>query len=310
LHGSEYPKTVEVKKVAAFDKGMHQTAGTIRESLMTQREWRSEFDKVTFVLRCSGGWGRAIDIFAAQESTRIANMKAEAAAIMKGKSKNKDLEATFAEFSRKYDCNPDQIDLVERKAALPDPVLYPLDDYFTGIPRFDLVMRVDIQGKFQKEKSLASFQNSFGGLPQSAMLEITEMIFESSSSRNKRMRKKHAKKQRRRDDDHENAGRLRRDIFLPDPRPVQPYTRLKMFRPDEASLEGFQTAGCHSQYYTRMMQVCFWVIAITNPAAQIFGTQVVRACEDAEKKIMFVDDYFERVIQQHVSNLLNNGLRR
>lgn len=38
--------------------------------------------------------------------------------------------------------------------------------------------------------------------------------------------------------------------------------------------------------------------------------QVVRNCPNPVHKVMFVSDYFQRIIQQHTSNLLNNGLRR
>lgn len=44
--------------------------------------------------------------------------------------------------------------------------------------------------------------------------------------------------------------------------------------------------------------------------APFLETQVVRSCPHPEHKAMFFADYVERVIQQHTSNLLNNGLRR
>ena len=204
-------------------------------------------------------------------------MLSDAAAIKKNKDK-KDVEVMAEEFRRKYNTGPEDLDTSDRVANLPNPVLYPLVDddgdedggsSRTGLPQFDLIMRVDIQGKFQKEKSVMAFQNNFGNLPPRAMLEITEMVFSSSSMRgggggnNK--------------NSNQDSVKLQRDIFLPEPKPVQPYSRLKMFRwvcvvlcilifkklfmavcccsPDEASMEGFQTAGCHAQYYTRMMQV-------------------------------------------------------
>lgn len=37
--------------------------------------------------------------------------------------------------------------------------------------------------------------------------------------------------------------------------------------------------------------------------------QVVRNCNHPNHKLMFVQDFYERIIQQHASNLLNNGLR-
>lgn len=111
----------------------------------------------------------------------------------------------------------------------------------------------DCAGKFQKEKTLSAFQNNFGGLPPRAMLEITEMVFKSSSMR-RRKRGARVGHEQQQQGSSSDAVKLRRDIFLPEPKPVHAYTRLKMFRPDEASMEGLQTAGCHSQYYTRMMQ--------------------------------------------------------
>jgi hypothetical protein len=94
---------------------------------------------------------------------------------------------------------------------LPNPVLYPVkkresyDSATTGLPDFDLIMRVDIQGKFGKEMSVMAFQNNFGSLPPRAIFEVTEMLFKKSSGKKK--------------------GSLPRDIFLPDPRIVPDFTR-------------------------------------------------------------------------------------
>lgn len=50
-------------------------------------------------------------------------------------------------------------------------------------------------------------------------------------------------------------------------------------------------------------------IKILNDANKNIA-QVVRASSNPVHKVMFVSDYVERIIQQHASNLLNNGLRR
>jgi hypothetical protein len=133
-----------------------------------------------------------------------------------------------------------------------------------------------LQGKFGKEKSVMAFQNSFGRLPDRVMLEITEMMFKSSSSRNLLMLKK-TKGQRKKKNKHsQQAGggkqnshnnkqqvdtssivKLPRTIFLAEPKIIRPYMRMMMHKASEGTLEGFQTAGCHSQYYNRMMQVFF-----------------------------------------------------
>ena len=132
-------------------------------------------------------------------------------------------------------------------------------------------------GKFQKEKTLSAFQHNFGGLPPRAMLEITEMVFRSSSMR-RRGGGGSAQQKQQQQQRGGNAVKLRRDIFLPEPKPVHAYTRLKMFRPDEASMEGLQTAGCHSQYYTRMMQARLFVHASLRMMIMIASHFAVYIC--------------------------------
>lgn len=136
------------------------------------------------------------------------------------------------------------------------------------------------------------------------MLEITEMMFKSSSSRSSA---------RTRDgrSSESDVIKLPKEIFLPEPKLVRPYTRLKMHRADENSMDGFQKAGCHMQYYNRMMQARPICYAQSHPSAYPFFplAQVVRNCANPRHKVLFVKDFLERIIQQHVSNLLNNGLR-
>ncbi len=99
------------------------------------------------------------------EKERISQKKQELSEIRKIKNAE-DREAKLAEFNRL-----DQS--AESLAGLPNPVLYPInvignedddDSSPTGIPQFKLVIRVDVQGKFGKEKSVMAFQNSFGNL--------------------------------------------------------------------------------------------------------------------------------------------------
>ena len=94
-------------------------------------------------------------------------------------------------------------------------------------------------------------------LPDRVMLEITEMMFKSSSSRTNAVANKKKKKKNRNDP---NAGgdemvKLPRGIFLSEPKIIRPYMRMMMHKLSEGSLDGFQMAGCHSQYYNRMMEV-------------------------------------------------------
>lgn len=83
----------------------------------------------------------------AEERNRIAGMLADAAVIKKNRDK-KDVDIMVEEFKRKYrNVDPlEDIDPGELVASLCDPVLYPLDEERTGIPEFDLIMHVDIQG--------------------------------------------------------------------------------------------------------------------------------------------------------------------
>lgn len=111
------------------------------------------------------------------EKERHAKRKEELAAIRKIKDPA-EREASLAEFNR-----VGQAAGGEHSSVLPNPVLYPVGDHAagadggesdddsgdtvdaTGIPLFELLMRVDIQGKFGKEKSVLAFQNNFGNLP-------------------------------------------------------------------------------------------------------------------------------------------------
>ncbi len=131
---AEYPKRVTVKHVSGFDANMVQTTGMMESSLRAQRKWREDFDN---------------------EKARLMERKEEAASIRKIKDPA-EKEARQAEFDRGG--------IGEGSSQLPNPVLYPTDQTGdnTGIPLFDLVMRVDIQGKFGKEKSIMAFHNSFG----------------------------------------------------------------------------------------------------------------------------------------------------
>lgn len=85
------------------------------------------------------------------------------------------------------------------------------------------------------------------------MLEITEMMFKSSSSRTAMVTS--SSSLRARNKDRKKMVKLPRTIFLSEPKIIRPYMRMMMHKVSEASLEGFQMAGCHSQYYNRMMEV-------------------------------------------------------
>jgi hypothetical protein len=181
----------------------------------------------------------------------------------------------------------------------------------TGIPNFPLIMRVDIQGKFGKEKSVLAFQSKFGGLPARAMLDITEMMYKSSMQKKQKSDMKGRKRkasggacdgiahpgaEESGDLNVDNNGESRsafllpKDIFLPEPKIVQPFSRLKMFKPDEFTMDGFKKAGCDAHLLDRIMGV-------------------VRNTNDYAEKIDLFDDHLVRIVRQHVSGVLNNDLR-
>jgi hypothetical protein len=56
-------------------------------------------------------------------------------------------------------------------------------------------------------------------------------------------------------DDGKNEGLLPEDIFLPEPEIVQAYRRLKMFKPDEFTMDAFRKAGCNAHLLNRIMGV-------------------------------------------------------
>lgn len=105
------------------------------------------------------------------------------------------------------------------------------------------------------------------------MLEITQMLFKSSSSRK-----------------NANEQQLPPEIFLKESFIMQGFTRLKTFQPDEANLDGFRKAGSDSHLYNKMMEV-------------------VRSCKDPCGKIHFLNDFYERITRQHISSILNKEVR-
>ena len=94
-------------------------------------------------------------------------------------------------------------------------------------------------------------------LPDRVMLEITEMMFKSSSSRTHAITQANKKKKKNGNnpDGDDEMVKLPRGIFLSEPKIIRPYMRMMMHKLSEGSLDGFQMAGCHSQYYNRMMEV-------------------------------------------------------
>lgn len=241
---AEYPRRVKVTHISGFDNTVLQTTGMMDLSLRTQRRWREEF---------------------AAEKQRLVERREEAAAIRKMKD-SPEKEARQAEFDRLGHAG-------EQASVLPNPVLYPIADdddsdlncdaettTRTGIPNFGLIMRVDLQDKFGKEKSVMALQNTFGKLPESVMLEITEMMFKSSSSSCDRGNEGCTGADGRRSRSGANDAssvKLPRAIFLGEPKILRPFTRLMMHNNNEMSMEGFQTAGCYMHYYNRMMQATY-----------------------------------------------------
>jgi hypothetical protein len=190
-------------------------------------------------------------------------------------------------------------------------------DIRTGIPELPLILLVDIQGKFGKERSIMAFQQTFGNLPARAMYEMTEMMYRAST-RSKRLQvasasgyfctarqmgiPSHSRTQKmvgiRCPVGGSGGGgvagsdqvSLPMDIFLPEPMIMEPYSRLKAFKPDAATMNSFKSAGCHMHMLKRIMDV------VTNT-------------KDPVRKIAMFNDYLARIIRQHVSSVLNNDLR-
>lgn len=237
--------------MSGFSSSVDMTAGMWEESIRTQKKWRTDF---------------------MEEKTRLAEFKKDLASA-------KNIKDPELRAQRLRDIQDEQ-QLRGAVSDLPNPVLYPLrsddeednNESRTGIPNFSLIMHVDIQGKFGKEKTVTAFQNVFGTLPPRAMLEVTQMLFKSS---------------RRGGASTES---LPHDIFLKEPHLIQEFSRLKMFQPEEINMDGFKKAGCEQHLYNRVMDV-------------------VRSCSDPAGKIHFLNDFYERVARQHVSSILNKELR-
>jgi hypothetical protein len=257
---AEFPSEVFVKDVSGFTCSVYGTSGLWKLSLATQKQWRADFQA---------------------EKERIAKRKKELASIQN----IKDPEMRQLRMQQ-LDEDPEG-----HVSNLPDPVLYSLpsgrnadandegedgpgQEGRTGIPHFKLIMRVDIQGKFGKEKSVTAFQNSFGTLPHRAMLEVTQMLFKSS----------------RRGGGDRPVMQLPQEIFLKDPVIMQDFSRLKAFQPEEINMDGFRKAGSDLHLYNRVIEV-------------------VRSCEDPAGKIHFLNDFYERITRQHISSILNKELR-
>jgi hypothetical protein len=195
----------------------------------------------------------------------------------------------------------------------------------TGIPNLKLVMRVDIQGRFGRDKTFLNFVQKFGNLPQEAMYQMTDMMYQPSSATNVLGRasvtgyfnldKDHCRRRHRQafvpvrckrghgesgsgGGDGDPLGCMnvglndvdRKTIFLPKPKLVNFYSRKEMFGENEGDMNGFKCAGCHSDMYKRMMKV-------------------VASSKDPVEKILLFNDYLGRVIRQHISSVLNNDLR-
>jgi hypothetical protein len=180
------------------------------------------------------------------------------------------------------------------------------DEECTGIPDLPLMMRVDIQGKFGREKSVMAFQTSFGSLPAMATLDITEMMYAPSTAQ-----PLNQGRCKRRRGDNENDGddgegsetnegeessgalsssRLPKEIFLSYPYIMQSYSRWKMYKSNEFSMDALKKSGCESHMLNRIMNV-------------------VRNTTDAYEKLDLFNDYLQRITRQHMSSVMNNDLR-
>ena len=126
------------------------------------------------------------------------------------------------------------------------------------------------------------------------------------------------------------TNQLPEDIFLPEPKIVQMHTRMKMFRPDEFTMEGIRRAGCDAHLHERIVglmrntkvRVCSvrcqlsyhaHVRAQDNVAPCSVRCQLsyhahVRA-QDNVMKLRLFSEYLQRILRQHISSLLNNDLR-
>jgi hypothetical protein len=175
------------------------------------------------------------------------------------------------------------------------------EDDCTGIPDLPLTMRVDIQGKFGKEKSVMAFQTSFGSLPAMATLDITEMMYASSTQlsrkkvKSRRSRRLGRSGSNEEEDDAmaygaEGGSRLPKEIFLSYPHIMQSYSRWKMYKSNEFSMDALKKSGCESHMLNSIMNV-------------------VRNTQDSYEKLDLFNDYLQRVTRQHMSSVMNNDLQ-
>lgn len=299
---AEFPADVHVKDIAGFTCSVNLSAGLWEQSLATQKQWRINFQEEKERL------AKMKKDMAAINNIRDPEMKQIRLQQLEDEPKNNisdlpdpilyPIDNLFPEddFQEDQDVqghgrsSGGGVMFLRRRPQQP---MQPNDEFLglgsqeegqempmllvarrTGLPNFKLIMHVDLQGRFGKEKSVTAFQNVFGTLPAAAMLEVTQMLFKSS----------------RRQQQQQHLVELPKEIFLKDPVIMQHFTRLKTFQPEEINMDGFRKAGCDSHLYNRVIEV-------------------VRNCQDPVGKVHFLNDFYERVARQHVSSVLNKELR-
>ena len=168
-------------------------------------------------------------------------------------------------------------DLMERDAAMQDvefnPIFelprglgWPIDNMSSGLPNgLDLVMQVDVMGRFGFESSLIAFQSKLGQLPARATLELTKQLYRTTVVSG------------------DTGNQLPNSIFLAPPQIMSEYMRYEAFQQNKNSMEGFQAAGTNSKISMRFEKV---LASFDDPIVKMDLKNKYTACNAPQFKSM------------------------
>lgn len=143
----------------------------------------------------------------------------------------------------------------------------------TGLPRFPLIMQVDmLPNVFNQETSVTAFQQNLGPLPAMALLVLNKELYKTTEANNKTIES------------------FPKDVFLGPPERLTPYERWERFKPGKFDMSNFMQAGYYSSQLTRMMDV-------------------IRQNDNPYAKFELLNEYFACTVSQVKSDALQNNMR-